>query len=76
MDRRGKSPPPWGDFFSGGDFSGGDRKRIGILQTKKVLSLCKIFACDTLLDSVFSKFSPAAGFNDLFSLYSLTLKVY
>ena len=52
-------------------------KRGDFLQTKKSTFLCKIFTCGALLDSgFFSKFLPAAAFNDLFSLYTLTLKVY
>ena len=73
-----------GEGVSGGDFYGGTENvyliwspRWGDFSADQNKHfLCKIFACGALLDSVFSKFSPAAGFNAPFSLYSLTLKVY
>ena len=74
-----------GGGFRGGVFLGGGPKNVFNLvppvggdfsADQKRYFLCKIFACGALLDSVFSKFSLAADFNDLFSLYSLTLKVY
>ena len=72
-----------GGFFLGGNFLGGTENVFnlvppveGISADQKSTFLCKIFAYGALLDSVFSKFSPAAGFTNLFSLYNLTLKVY
>ena len=70
----GKSPPVVGGFFSGGNFSGGTENVFNLVPPnggdfsadQKSTFLCKIFACGALLDSVFSKFSPVAGFNDLF----------
>ena len=79
VKKGGGKSPPWGGFLLGVRFCWGTDFVFYLVSPRKkstFSAICKIFACGALLNGVLSKFSPETGYKDLFSLHSLTSKVY